>query len=85
MVFLHDYISRLIFNAYYENGMEMSRKSHVFSAAINLNATAHRFSPPGYSSGVEAAFSPKINTFTNRRKEVRLWRYFALRKPATTR
>ena len=44
MVFLHDYISRLIFNAYYENGMERSRKISCFSAAINLNATAHRFS-----------------------------------------
>ena len=85
MVFLHDYISRLIFNAYYENGMERSRKSHVFSAAINLNATAHRFSPLEYPSSIEAAFFPKTNTFTNRRKEVIPWRYFALRKPATTR
>lgn len=63
MVFLHDYISRLIFNAYYENGMERSRKSHVFSAAINLNAAAHRFFLPGYPGGVETVFSPKTNTF----------------------
>lgn len=85
MVFLHDYISRLIFNAYYENGMERSQKSHVYSSTISRKATAHRFPPPGYPGGVEAAFSPKTNTFPNRRREVIPWRYFALRKPVTTR
>ena len=31
MVFLHDYIFRLIFNTYYKNGMEIGQKSHFFS------------------------------------------------------
>ena len=85
MVFLHDYIFRLIFNTYYKNGMERSQKSHIFSPAINRKASAHRFSLPGCPGGIEAAFFPKTNTFPNRRKEVMLWRYFALRKPVTTR
>lgn len=85
MVFLHDYISRLIFNAYYENGMERSRKSNVSSPTTSLKATAHRFSPTGYPGGIEAALFLKINTFPDRRREVRTWRYFVLRKPVTTR
>ena len=85
MVFLHDYISRLIFNAYYENGMERSRKSHAFSFTVGQKTTTHRFSPLGYLGGVEAVFFPQMNTFPNRRKEVISWRSFALRKPATTR
>ena len=60
-------------------------KISCFSPAINGKAPAHEFSHPGYPGGIEAAFSLKINTFSDRRKEVRLWRYFALRKPATTR
>lgn len=56
-----------------------------FSSTISQKSTAHRVSPPGCPGGTEAAFSPKINTFPDRRKEVIPWRYFALRKPAITR
>lgn len=70
MVFLHDYIFRLIFNTYYKNGMERSQKSHIFSPTISRKVTAHRFSPPGCPGSIEATFSPKTNTFSDRRKEV---------------
>ena len=65
--------------------IKRSGKSHIFSPAINRKAPAHRFSPPGHPGSIEASFFPKTNTFPNRRKEVIPWRYFALRKPATTR
>lgn len=63
MVFLHDYIFRLIFNTYYKNGMERSQKSHIFSPAINRKAPAHRFSLPGHPRGIEVVFSRKRTLF----------------------
>lgn len=68
-----------------QNRPRRSQKSYVFSPTVILKALAHRFSPPGYPGGIEAAFSPKTNTFPDRRREVIIWRYFALRKPATIR
>ena len=67
------------------NCFERSRKFHVFSPTVSRKAATHRFSSLGYLRGIEAIFSTKTNTFPNRRKEVITWRYFALRKPATTR
>lgn len=43
MVFLHDYIFRLIFNTYYKNGMEIGQKSHFF-----LPQSAGRPTPIGF-------------------------------------
>ena len=45
-------------------------KIPCFLSTISQTAIAHRFSLPGYLSGVEAVFSLKANTFPNRRKEV---------------
>ena len=42
-------------------------KISCFSPAINGKAPAHEFSHPGYPGGIEAAFSLKINTFSDRR------------------
>ena len=63
----------------------MDQKFHTFSSATGQKATTHKFSPPRYPGGIEAIFPQKTNTFPDRRKEVITWRYFALRKPATTR
>ena len=60
-------------------------KSHISSPTVSRKTAVHRFSLPRYPGGVETVFSPKTNTFPDRRKEVRLWRCFALRKPVTTR
>ena len=62
-----------------KNCPERSRKSHVFLSTISRKTTAHRFSLAGYPGGVETVFSPKTNTFPDRRKEVIPWRYFAYR------
>lgn len=67
------------------NYFERSRKSYGFSSTISCEVAAHRFSPLGYPGGIEATFFPKTNTFLDSRKEVIPWRYFAFRKPATTR
>lgn len=64
---------------------ERSRKFNVSSPTTGLKATAYRVSPPGYPGGIKVDFFPKTNTFPDRRKEVIPWRYFALRKPVTTR
>lgn len=68
-----------------QNCPRRSQKSYVFSPTVSPKATAHRFSPTGYPGGIEAALFLKINTFPDRRREVITWRYFVLRKPATTR
>lgn len=69
----------------FQDRRERRRKFNVSSPATSLKATAHRFSPTGYPGGIDAAFFPKTNTFSDHRKEVIPWRYFALRKPETTR
>ncbi len=55
---------------YTANRPKMSLKSHVFLSPISQKATAHRFSSPGHLVGIETVFSPKTNTFSDRRKEV---------------
>ena len=44
-------------------------KSHISSPTVSRKAAAHRFSIPGHPDGIEFAFSPKTNTFSDRRDE----------------
>ena len=51
------------------NCTERSQKFHAFSSTISEKAATHRLSSPGCPGSVEAVFSPKTNTFPDRRKE----------------
>ena len=65
-------------------------KKRIENAMLFLSQSAGRSPPIGFSlRDIRAAYRPPFSqntsTFPDRRKEVTLWRYFALRKPATTR
>ena len=77
MVFLSTVVRNMLIRIL--NCFERRRKSHVSSFAINRNAATYRFAPPGYESNIEGVFSSKINTFSDRWREVIWWRYFALK------
>ena len=57
-----------------------SLKSHIFSSTTSQKIAAPSFSLPGYPSDIAVTF-PKANTFPDHRSKVRLWWYFALKKP----
>ena len=95
MLVAHSYIPReyRLFSRYsnqkanldYSKTAPKEAENFMFLFAQSIGRPPPIVFPSRTSGSIEATFFPKTNTFSDRRKEVITWRYFALRKPVTTR